>query len=204
MGERENGKYVIYPRGGNEITVYCDFTTNGGGWTVIHRRNKGETMFPITANSYDNGFGSVDGEFWLGNKKISRLGEGQLLAVLHEDSSNFGYDLYNYFHIRSNSALDIAERSGITPQAIFDTDGMEPMLFAAPKGSPWPSDCIKSNDGGWWFRRENCEGINLNGERERCDDELLGTEMLFRQRLPCKYSNEDIVRLSELLNRPFL
>ena len=184
LGERENGKYVIYPRGGKEMTVYCDFTTNGGGWTVIQRRNKGQTVFPVSVGAYKNNFGPVDGEFWLGNENINRLGAGQMLAIVHINSTSVIYDLYNNFEVRPSSLLDVSSRSGMMPQGFLNTYGVGPLVFVAPKGSPSP--CVKPSDGGWWFHSDSCDGENLNEEKE-CPESGLGTEMLFRQRLPCMF-----------------
>ncbi len=186
MGERKNGKYVIYPRGGKEMTVYCDFTTNGGGWTAIQRRNKGGTVFPVSLSAYENGFGPVDGEFWLGNTKINLLGGGQMLALIHGNSTYLTYDLYYNFYVGPGSELHITSRSGITPEAALSTHG-RPLIFAAPKGGTSTSDCVEENDGGWWFNHINCDGNNLNVGKGECKDSPLGTEMLFRTRLPCKY-----------------
>ena len=188
MGERKNGKYFIYPRGGEEMHVYCDFTTNGGGWTAIQRRNKGATAFPVSLAAYENGFGSVDGEFWLGNKKIHRLGEGQMLAIAYDNSSSFTYDLYHSFYVDGlSSALRVGARSGTAAQSFIDTNGADPRVFAAPKGLEPPSICFQPSDGGWWFAPNNCDGKNLNTKKQSCGESWLGTEMLFRPQLPCEY-----------------
>lgn len=47
--------------------------TNGGGWTVIQRRKIGLTSFNYDWKHYKNGFGSIRGDFWLGNDHIFRL-----------------------------------------------------------------------------------------------------------------------------------
>ncbi|XP_028403045.1 uncharacterized protein LOC114525810 [Dendronephthya gigantea] len=191
MGERENGKYTVYPPGGKEMMVYCDFTTNGGGWTVIQRRNQGNTLFPSSEEAYNNGFGPVDGEFWLGNKKIHRLGRGQMLAVVYENSTSSFYDLYNDFYVMHNSMLDISDRSGTLPAGILNTDSVGPLVFVSSKASKHPSDCLKSLDGGWWFRG-NCDGENLNAEKRECGGKSwLGTEMLFR---PRESSNDVVIK----------
>ena len=47
--------------------------TNGGGWTVIQRRRVGLTTFDRDWKQYKKGFGTVRGDFWLGNEHIYRL-----------------------------------------------------------------------------------------------------------------------------------
>lgn len=47
--------------------------TNGGGWTLIQRRKVGLTSFNRDWKQYKSGFGSIRGDFWLGNDNIFRL-----------------------------------------------------------------------------------------------------------------------------------
>ena len=56
-------------------TVYCDMETDGGGWIVIQRRNAsmGWVNFVRGWTDYKNGFGDLDGEFWIGLKQIHEL-----------------------------------------------------------------------------------------------------------------------------------
>ena len=64
--------------------MWCDQETDGGGWTVIQRRQHSPTVsfrrqpsstvsFRRTWNEYARGFGDVAGSFWLGNEVLHAL-----------------------------------------------------------------------------------------------------------------------------------
>ena len=68
-----SGVYYIDPDGLGEFKVFCDQTTAGGGWTVFQKRFDGTVDFFRTWDDYRQGFGNLNGEFWLGLDKIYRL-----------------------------------------------------------------------------------------------------------------------------------
>ena len=72
LGCRRSGVYTIDPGCGKPFSVWCDMN-NGGGWTVFQRRRDGSENFYRGWADYENGFGNVKGEHWLGLKKISCL-----------------------------------------------------------------------------------------------------------------------------------
>lgn len=101
---RVSGVYSIQPewpfRGA--VLVYCDHEYDHGGWTVIQRRIDGTLAFDRPEQDYVTGFGSVEGEFWLGLDNIYRLLQSapQELVVLLEDfSGNTSYAKYERFEM---------------------------------------------------------------------------------------------------------
>uniref|UniRef100_A0A8C0FSM8 Fibrinogen C-terminal domain-containing protein n=1 Tax=Bubo bubo TaxID=30461 RepID=A0A8C0FSM8_BUBBB len=63
-GVRQSGVYSIVPSlGGMPVEVLCDMDTEGGGWTVIQRRQDGSVDFNRTWNEYkEDTTGSMSGD----------------------------------------------------------------------------------------------------------------------------------------------
>ena len=110
--------YTINPDGGKPIRVLCDMTTNGGGWTVFQRRLDGLVDFHRDWKAYKEGFGSLSGEFWLGNDNLHRLADVNdvMLRVDLEDfEENITYAQYNTFkvaHEADHYRLTLEEYNG--------------------------------------------------------------------------------------------
>ena len=94
--------YTINPDGGKPIQVFCDMTTDGGGWTVFQKRLDGSVDFYLKWESYKNGFGDLSGEFWLGNDNLHRLtaADDVMLRVDLEDfEGHITYAEYTNFNV---------------------------------------------------------------------------------------------------------
>ncbi|XP_034471759.1 fibrinogen C domain-containing protein 1-like [Drosophila innubila] len=82
--------------------VACDARTDRGGWTIILRRTDGSENFSRDWNTYKNGFGSLDGEFFLGLDKIHALTSDtsmELLVALEDFEGDIRYERYDRFGI---------------------------------------------------------------------------------------------------------
>ena len=110
--------YTINPDGGKPIRVLCDMTTDGGGWTVFQRRMDGSVHFYRDWKSYKEGFGSLSGEFWLGNDNLHRLtnaNDVMLRVDLEDFEGSITFAEYNTFKVAHEAdyyRLTLEEYSG--------------------------------------------------------------------------------------------
>ena len=61
-----NGVYSVNPGSGGAFNVYCDFTTDGGPWTVFQRRTPSGSTTDFYRNwaEYEAGFWGADNNHW--------------------------------------------------------------------------------------------------------------------------------------------
>lgn len=98
----ENGVYRLEPDDLGAIDVYCHIKNNNVGWTVIQNRQDGSVDFYRDWLEYSNGFGNLNGEFWLGLENIHRLTDAGLNTLridLLDFNGNTAYAVYNYFYV---------------------------------------------------------------------------------------------------------
>ncbi|NXQ00354.1 FGL2 protein, partial [Vidua macroura] len=173
-GRRSNGIYRISPDPRNEsFEVYCDMQTQGGGWTVLQRRQDGSTNFNRTWNDYKHGFGNLSREFWLGNDKIhllTRSQEMQLRIDLEDFNGIREYAKYNHFYVANEYLkyrLSVHGYSGTAGDALHYSRhyNHDQKFFTTPDkdNDRYPSgNCGAYYSSGWWF--DACLSANLNGK----------------------------------------
>ncbi|XP_071836564.1 uncharacterized protein [Apostichopus japonicus] len=98
-----SGVYLIKPDGYKEpFEVFCNNDVDTGGWTVIQRREGGFANFNRSWSQYEDGFGFLSSEFWLGNEKLSYL-TNQEVYELRVDITLYNgsalYAIYKGFRI---------------------------------------------------------------------------------------------------------
>ena len=106
-GDKISGVYKINPDGLGEFEVFCDQTTAGGGWTVFQKRYSGAVDFFRVWDGYKQGFGNLNGEFWLGLDKIHRLttnSRNKLRVDLEDLRGKTAFAEYSSFSVASERA----------------------------------------------------------------------------------------------------
>ncbi|KAK7079758.1 cell surface pattern recognition receptor signaling pathway [Halocaridina rubra] len=169
QGKNNNGIYIIHPYEccpDQYVEVFCDMTTDGGGWTVIQRRTntpKQENFFRDW-QSYVTGFGDLRGEFWLGLETIHAL-TNQTNYEIRFDLGDFEdqtrWAKYSSFFVASSSEdykLGVGGYSGDAGDSFtrhngrgFETTDHQSM-----------DECANTYKGAWWYSL--CHDSNLNGQ----------------------------------------
>ena len=89
--------------------LMCSVTkqTAGGGWTVFQKRLDGSVDFYRSWDDYKQGFGNLNGEFWLGLDKINRLTKqrSRLRVDLEDTTGKTAYAEYDFFGVASENSL---------------------------------------------------------------------------------------------------
>ena len=181
QGERINGLYIINKNiFGRRLQVYCDQTTDGGGWTVIQRRMDGSQNFYRNWAEYKEGFGQLHREHWLGNEYIFLLtaqaflkGSEVRIDMLGKGKSNMRKTAkYANFEVDNETTgyrLHVSGYTGNVNDGLKYHDGMKFSTYDRDNDKDPSVDCTKRDLGGWWYNA--CTHANLNGHYDRFEKE---------------------------------
>ena len=161
---------------GSNSRVYCDTTSGGGGWTVIERRRDGSVDFTNRDwVEYEDGFGSLDGEFWLGLRSLNCLtnhANWELRIYYQLSNGTKSYLHYNHFAVgpaKDHYRLTISgfDDVGLGNPFVHNphSDSLNGMAFTSRDrdNDIWSHNCaIASNKGGWWYKM--CSAVRLHNK----------------------------------------
>ncbi|XP_031173491.1 tenascin isoform X3 [Sander lucioperca] len=167
-GETTSGLYTIYV-GGEEsqpIQVYCDMTTDGGGWMVFLRRQNGKLEFFRNWKNYTAGFGNLNDEFWLGLSNLHKITNSGLyeLRVDLRDNGESAYAQYDKLTIaepKTRYKVYIGAYSGTAGDSMTYHQG-RPFSTFDNDNDIAVTNCALSYKGAFWYK--NCHRVNLMGK----------------------------------------
>ena len=146
--------------------AYCDMSSDGGGWTVFQRRKDGSVNFYRNWVEYVNGFGDLNGEFWLGLRYINDLtAAAYTSSTLRVDLPSPYYAKYSLFSVGNSASkytLSVSGYSGNLYDSLSYHNGMK---FSTPDqdNDNWGwSSCAQYYKASYWYNA--CYNSNLNGE----------------------------------------
>ncbi|XP_063795769.1 tenascin-R isoform X2 [Pseudophryne corroboree] len=167
-GDTQNGVYTLYLNDdqSQSVPVFCDMTTDGGGWIVFQRRQNGLTDFFRKWADYRVGFGNLEDEFWLGLDTLHQLtSQGRYeLRIDMREGQEAVYAYYNKFYVgdpRSMYKLRIGDYNGTSGDSLTYHQG-RPFSTKDRDNDVAVTNCASSYKGAWWYK--NCHRTNLNGK----------------------------------------
>lgn len=174
-----SGNYRIHANHLNRshyADVFCDMTTDNKGWIVFQKRKDGRENFYRGWSDYVNGFGNLDGDFWLGNEFLHILTskKNYKLRVDLEDFNKVKrYAEYSVFSVASSLdkyRLTIGGYSGDAGDCLREHNEQQFSTLDADNDSYSPvenqnasTNCAERYRGGWWYKACHRDGSNLNG-----------------------------------------
>ncbi|XP_076007032.1 angiopoietin-4-like isoform X4 [Genypterus blacodes] len=179
-----SGVYDIQPPGvKTPFKAYCEMLSDRG-WTVFQTRSGGAVSFNREWAAYENGFGNLTNDHWLGLQNVFSLTKScskkwTMRVDLWDHEGGTAFAEYENFQLGSGNMtykLSVGSYRGDAGDAIRglhggydqngfgfstidkDNDGCSPCIF----GDIAEDQCTFSEGGGWWFSR--CGSAHLNGD----------------------------------------
>ena len=166
--------------------VYCNMTTNDGGWIVIQRnRINSQLSFNKNWREYEEGFGDLNKDFWAGLELMHTLtqrGQWEMRVDYQINDKTWSYLHYNQFSVGSASEEYPLTVGGFTRVGTdrFASHPLNGMKFTTPDNDndKYGGNCAASFKSGWWYN--SCYHININTQPPQVPTSVLFSEMKIR------------------------
>ncbi|KAI1882362.1 hypothetical protein AGOR_G00249900 [Albula goreensis] len=166
-GHGNSGMVLLRPEGSNRLMqVWCDQRQDPGGWAVIQRRQDGSVNFFRNWETYKQGFGNIDGEYWLGLENLYWLtnqGTYKLLVTMEDWSGRKVFAEYASFRIEAEAdfyKLRVGRYHGNAGDSLTWHNGKQ-FTTLDRDHDVYTGNCAHYQKGGWWYNA--CAHSNLNG-----------------------------------------
>ena len=143
---------------------------------VIQQRNAsmGWVNFTRNISDYENGFGDIDGEFWIGLKNIYQLTNQKnmelKMRVWDDDgyAKNWNYPLFKIYDKSRRYALytTVTRGSGDGSYSAFTSEGNSGIYFTTYDYHASNNNCGYTRQSGWWYHSTSCGNANPNGRHQ--------------------------------------
>ncbi|XP_069571665.1 angiopoietin-related protein 6 [Brachyistius frenatus] len=166
-GETTSGIYLLRPQSANRLLqAWCEQSRAQGGWTVIQRRQDGSVNFFRTWEQYKQGFGNLDGEYWLGLEHLywlTKQGQYKLRVALEDWQGRQVFAEYDSFNLEPETdgyRLRLGQYHGNAGDSLSWHNNKAFTTLDRDKDS-YMGNCAHYQKGGWWYHM--CAHSNLNG-----------------------------------------
>ena len=166
--------------------VYCDMSTDCGGWIVI-QRNIMRSLVDFNRNwtDYEEGFGNLTTSFWYGLAAmhcLTQRGQWEMRVDYKKMDLSWSYLHYNRFKVGSASEkykLTVGGFTGVGTDwfALHPLNGMK---FTTQDNDNDDSsrNCAAVSRNGWWYN--HCRLIDINSQPPYVHGDVLFAEMKIR------------------------
>uniref|UniRef100_A0A1W7R8S3 Putative ficolin n=1 Tax=Aedes albopictus TaxID=7160 RepID=A0A1W7R8S3_AEDAL len=163
-----SGKYRLQPDDKEPPFVgFCEQETFGGGWLVIQHRFDGSVNFYRNWTEYRNGFGKIDGEYWIGLERLHKLTKNKnitLLVEIEDYDGNYGFSSYNRFQIGNETEKYVLKTLGDyygSMNGSMRTHEGQMFTTRDSDNDKFNGNCAQEEGGAWWYA--GCGTTNPNG-----------------------------------------
>ncbi|KAL5005936.1 hypothetical protein ScPMuIL_017094 [Solemya velum] len=165
-GVTTSGVYAIHLLKKGRINIFCDMEQDGGGWSVIQRRDTDTGDFNRTMTDYRNTIGDVSSDYWFGLTPMNQLTPGEIVLSFHLQNGTEYVLRYSEFDVKpagNNFTVVVSEyMTGSTWEDVFsEQNGQQFSAADYDQDTNEDVNCALQTGGGWWYR--NCSSMSLNG-----------------------------------------
>ncbi|XP_041373663.1 ryncolin-4-like [Gigantopelta aegis] len=150
----------VYPLNVSKLLPAVNGYFDSDGWLVMQRRMNGSENFNRTWIEYEDGFGDLQNEFWLGNKYVHLLTNQKQYEVKFSVLDSNG--TRGTIHFEHFSISDAADKYRLT--LVGRTTSNTTDFMSYHRGQPFSTEdqdndnfvtkhCAQSFGCGWWFVR---------------------------------------------------